>query len=436
MSTKRRQLEKGLRLLTSRDPEDLVRTEQLGARLDFREHESLFERALKPFRELERADLSNLPDSQIDRLQSAARRVQEAFEGIESFAPDGPNPVEERAHLVGSLELAYDQVFSEVVASLAFLSSLSSDRERAREVVASLAGEVQELKARVASELESSQRAADERLRRSQDEVGAALHEFQQKARADLNSFLKKAEEDQRELHGEAGARIRISEKEAESALRALQERTASDLGALHEKVEKNQVALEREVGSKLRRYEGEAESVVRNLRKAATATAASDHAKTFHEEAEGHARAKKKWLRVSVWVAVLAGGVALLNVAFLVTPLADRDVDPGRAIELGVARILLFSVLYYALVWVVRMYRAASHNEVVNRHRANALRTFEAFVATSEDDQAREAVLLRATECVFGHQVSGFADSGREDGGPSRLMEVVRGVRPGSEER
>ena len=104
---------------------------------------------------------------------------------------------------------------------------------------------------------------------------------------------------------------------------------------------------------------------------------------------------------------------------------------DPGAAIQVAVAKLVLFSFVYYVLVWLVRMYRAAAHNEVVNRHRFRAMRSFEKFVAATKDEQTKQAVLLRATESIFVHQSSGLTPELGRETGASQWLEIVRGVSP-----
>ncbi|MXX75212.1 MAG: hypothetical protein F4Y77_07390 [Holophagales bacterium] len=338
MTEKLNQLKDSLEKLVALDPQELVRTDYLGASFDFGEYVPLFELVLRLFRELHAADLSTLPDSQIEQLQDATNRIAGDFGKIKAFEPkDVSSPADQRDHLAQTLKGTHEAVFQTVSWAVAYASSRSVDLRRVQREAKALVAEIDVLKMDTVSQLQ----------------------EFQQNATAIVNNI--------REAAGEVGVGQRASQ---------------------------------------------------------------------FRDQAEQYATAKKTWLRASVGVAALAIALAAGNVGYLLSKLAETEISAGRAIELAVAKVLLFSVLYYALVWVVRTYRAASHNEVVNRHRENALRTFETFVAAATDEQTKQAVLLRATECVFGHQTSGFSEPGRDDSTSARLLEIVRGVRPGIEER
>jgi hypothetical protein len=74
-------------------------------------------------------------------------------------------------------------------------------------------------------------------------------------------------------------------------------------------------------------------------------------------------------------------------------------------------------------------MYRSQWHNHVVNKHRQNALSTFETFVKAASDEQTKNAVLIQATQCIFSQQPTGFV-AHDSDGAPSpQILEIVRGV-------
>lgn len=156
-----------------------------------------------------------------------------------------------------------------------------------------------------------------------------------------------------------------------------------------------------------------------------AQTTAASvgihSHAKHFQEEAERDGRLSVLWF---VATSVLIGTAACVSYWTISRTVA---VDAGwvAVVQLTVGRFSLMAIAYFAAIWASRMYRAARHNQVVNRHRVNALRTFETFASAARDDTARNAVLLRATECIFSHQASGFSDS-RPETGATKIVSAV----------
>jgi hypothetical protein len=166
---------------------------------------------------------------------------------------------------------------------------------------------------------------------------------------------------------------------------------------------------------------------------------AVANYAKFFHDEARAHTVASRWWLGAT---AAIGAGMASFALYLLVTgtemisaAVASArvpEISTGTLVHQTLAKALLFSVLYFALVSCVRVYRAHRHNVVVNRHRENALSSFRAFVIAAGDDlQTRNAVLLQATQTIFQPQSTGFA-TGETEPSPTQFIEVVKTIEGG----
>jgi len=68
------------------------------------------------------------------------------------------------------------------------------------------------------------------------------------------------------------------------------------------------------------------------------------------------------------------------------------------------------------------------NHNFVVNKHRQNALSTFQAFSeATINDPDTKNAILLQATQCIFSPQPSGFINKENEQENSNKIIEIFK---------
>lgn len=113
-----------------------------------------------------------------------------------------------------------------------------------------------------------------------------------------------------------------------------------------------------------------------------------------------------------------------------------DEPINTGLSIQLAISKLIVFSILYFALIWGSRNYRAHRHNAVVNQHRQNALSTFQAFVDSAEDDKAtKDAVLLRSTETIFSPHISGYLTKESEKQNTPQILEIFRNAMGKSEE-
>jgi hypothetical protein len=83
--------------------------------------------------------------------------------------------------------------------------------------------------------------------------------------------------------------------------------------------------------------------------------------------------------------------------------------------------------VLYYGLVWAGRNFSTHRHNQTVNNHRQNALKTFEAFVKAASDDATKNAVLLQATQSIFSPQASGYLGIHGGESSAPQILEIIR---------
>jgi hypothetical protein len=161
-------------------------------------------------------------------------------------------------------------------------------------------------------------------------------------------------------------------------------------------------------------------------VRKAAAEVGVAQHSVHFKEQADEHLKKTRTWL---IWTGILAVLTLLFgvyNAYYYISHI--QDLTSSQSIQIGIAKLIIFSILYSAAFWSGRLYKAQLHNYVINKHRQNALSTFETFVKAASDDQTKNAVLLQATQSIFSLQNSGFVSQGEQPASP-QILEVIRGV-------
>ena len=148
--------------------------------------------------------------------------------------------------------------------------------------------------------------------------------------------------------------------------------------------------------------------SALQKVRQAAAEAGVAQHAIHFQQEAESHRKQSRLWLAAA---ALFAGGIVLYATYSLEIQLHDiaLSLPTAALVPIAVARILVISILSYGLLFCARNYGASRHNFIINRHRQNALSSFETFVKASGDVQTKDAVLLQATQSIFIPQPSGY---------------------------
>ncbi len=191
------------------------------------------------------------------------------------------------------------------------------------------------------------------------------------------------------------------------------------------------------EVGELRTSLKKEGEQIIRDARaalaevqRAAAEVGVAQHAIHFKQEAHGHSRARWKWLVATTVLAIAILSYGGFNVYYYMTH--TLDIPTAQLVQLSIAKLVVFGGLYFALIWAGRMYRAESHNWVINQHRQNALSTFETFVKAASDDQTKSAVLLQATQSIFSHQPSGFSQHEQDAVQSPQVLEIIRNMMPG----
>ncbi len=145
-----------------------------------------------------------------------------------------------------------------------------------------------------------------------------------------------------------------------------------------------------------------------------------STNAQIFVIEAEKHHTQASAWLKAAI---ITASITFIVAVAFLVAAFVYHPADLAATIQYLVAKLFVLSTLFFAVFWCSRQYRSQKHNETLNKHRANALMTFRAFVEGTGDERVKDAILLQAAQAAFVARPTGF-DS--PDQGLSNINPVV----------
>ena len=176
-------------------------------------------------------------------------------------------------------------------------------------------------------------------------------------------------------------------------------------------------------------------EKTLEQAKEAAGETAVASYAKFFEDQAKEHRTSSRCWfwgVVVLMIITIVVASVEIVNTKELIEWLGEADYS--TSLHVIFSKFIIFGSLYFAIVWAVRMHRASHHNYVVNKHRANALHTFEAFIKTSEDDpQTKRAVLLQTTQAIFQHQQSGYISNEPDPSpSPSQILEVIKQANQG----
>jgi len=188
----------------------------------------------------------------------------------------------------------------------------------------------------------------------------------------------------------------------------------------------KQMTSVSQQLEEKLKESVKNADEVLDAVRKVASEAGVSQHAIHFKTEADNFEKSAKPWL---VWTVILASATALIGLVLAIKGIYWLPtLTASQGVQLAIPKIFLFSILLSATIWCGKTYRSSRHNAVVNRHRQNALATFEAFVKATTDQPTKNAVLIQATQCIFSPQQTGYIQAEPEVAVP-QVLELVRNI-------
>jgi hypothetical protein len=171
-------------------------------------------------------------------------------------------------------------------------------------------------------------------------------------------------------------------------------------------------------------------QGALEKVRQAAAEAGVAQHAIHFREEAVEHLKQSRVWLAATVLSGFATIAVAIYTLGIQLHDIAkDPQTKTGELVQLAIARIVVVSVMSIAVAWCGRNYSASRHNFVINRHRQNALSTFETFVKAAGDQQTKDAVLVQATQSIFSPQASGYLKNESDGPQSTQIIELVRGL-------
>ena len=170
-----------------------------------------------------------------------------------------------------------------------------------------------------------------------------------------------------------------------------------------------------------------EADKILQDARAYAADKAIAPYTEFFEKTATKLNKTANLWLACTVVIILVTSYWACINLS---TETA-MPFDTPEIIRYFTTRALVTGLLITALYWTGKQYRICKHQNTINQHKADALKSFEAFIDASNEDETRDAVLLQTTHTIFAQEPTGYLDS-KEAGTLeqySKLISTVKGA-------
>lgn len=167
---------------------------------------------------------------------------------------------------------------------------------------------------------------------------------------------------------------------------------------------------------SLLEEQKAQAESILDEVRDKAGELGVTNQAEYFASEARSHKGAADKWKVATWWVGGAVGVYAASSFFLHKVPFLAPSSLP-ESIQFTASKLLLFFVLTYILFLCARNFLSHRHNEIVNKHRQNALMTYRSLVEAGFSPEARDVVLNHAASSIYRLHDTGYIRNTSRDG-------------------
>lgn len=168
-----------------------------------------------------------------------------------------------------------------------------------------------------------------------------------------------------------------------------------------------------------------EVASIIDAARDASAEAGVATFTRDFADKAAALEKTARWWL---IATAAFVGMTISLAIAFAHGLLLPTGESLAELLQVATTKLIVLGLLFSATIWCGRLYKATKHQAAVNEFRANGLKSFQAFVAATDDDATRNAVLLETTHAIFAHAPTGLIDAKAGDSeGSVRVVEVAR---------
>lgn len=172
--------------------------------------------------------------------------------------------------------------------------------------------------------------------------------------------------------------------------------------------------------------YNSQANSILSDIRNIAAEQGVSQQAIYFKNESDKHEMSADKWRNATI----VSSTILIISAFFSLFVHKITLIAPSNTyeyIQLGISKVIIFAIMAYIVTLSARNFLSNKHNATVNKHRQNALLTFNSLVGASASEERRDIVLTYAAACIFSPQETGYIKASSNVDVPAmKLIEIL----------
>lgn len=212
---------------------------------------------------------------------------------------------------------------------------------------------------------------------------------------------------------------------------------SAIDLGISYivskEILKRNKIAEElsiqiADLNLKTEKIQEKSEHILADLAMLPTKLQVSNYSELFETESKSFGQRSARWLFATIGCLSLIVILSLAHILAIENGTFD-GLSFEELIQINISKIFIATVLFYGLSICNKNYKINKHNEILNKHRKNALSSFQAFVdSPTADATTKNAVLLEATKTIYSAQQTGFMNMDGDDS-TIKIIEIINAM-------
>jgi hypothetical protein len=166
-----------------------------------------------------------------------------------------------------------------------------------------------------------------------------------------------------------------------------------------------------------------ELDGIIKATREAAAEAGVGVFTEDFETDAAERESESNSWLtRASIGAGIT---IAVAIGLFFIAPPENQY----ALVQYTTSKIVILAMLIGITAWCASNFKANKHQATVSRHKAHALKTFQAFVQASDNPAVKDAVLMETTRAIFSHSPTGYLKGDVATESPSRVVEIMKGT-------
>ncbi len=146
---------------------------------------------------------------------------------------------------------------------------------------------------------------------------------------------------------------------------------------------------------------------IIEEARKFSTKDVVVKYSEIFGEQAQYHQEKTTFWWKCLA--GSIVGEIVLAVILIVIYYHYFNNVGTTLSVSVAITKLFILSAGFLFIAQCVKNLNAHNHLAVINKHRANALASFKAFINSTDDPQIKDALIIQVAQSIFDPSISGY---------------------------